>query len=387
MGNMLSYINEFGGFNFVEKPLGEVDGLIFSHLAYYVYDGIVPGMGEGKAPVFMKDIPELIDDKNFISVCWEMEENRKILDLIMRSRRYRNTRMCCYVNEIDEEKDLQFSAVTFLLGNGDIFISFRGTDDNVVGWREDFCMAYRTPVLAQIRSVEYVNYVADFFRKKRNVRLYLGGHSKGGNLAVYAAMNCNETIKRNIGRVYNMDGPGFRPDFMEQMDYEGIKDKIIKIVPQDSFVGMLMETSKDYVLIESYEVGVQQHIPLSWRVNCDAFVRIDDFQQPREKLYENINNWIFNMDREQVGNFLDSLFKLVEITEIRTLSEVKSLSSDFSKKIHSMTASYMKFDSETKQIFWEMALFLAEVVARDQHERIGNWKMLEKIRAKIEEKK
>ena len=126
-----------------------------------------------------------------------------------------------------------------------MFLSFRGTDDAMIGWKEDLYMAYHTPVGAQVRSVAYANQVAKLLAKKKNLRLIFGGHSKGGNLAVFAAMNCDEEIKRRISKIYNMDGPGFCPDFLEQYDYNGIKDKILKIVPDESFVGMLLETKQD----------------------------------------------------------------------------------------------------------------------------------------------
>ena len=149
-------------------------------------------------------------------------------------------------------------------------------------------MAYRTPVGAQLRSTEYLEQVARLLARKRRLRFYLGGHSKGGNLAVYAAMTCDESLKSRIGKIYNMDGPGFRPDFMETLDYDGVKDKILKIVPDESFVGMLMEQKEDYELIKSTEIGVQQHICFSWCVEGDHFERSEVQKPKRKELYDQI---------------------------------------------------------------------------------------------------
>jgi hypothetical protein len=246
-------------------------------------------------------------------------------------------------------------------------------------------MAYSTPVGAQIKSTEYVEKVAKLLSRKRNLRFYFGGHSKGGNLAVYAAMTCCDKIKRRIGRIYNMDGPGFRPDFMEKLDYAGIKEKILKILPDESFVGMLMETKADYELIKSSEIGVQQHVCFSWQVQGDKFERSDSNVPKRKEFYDRINKWIFGLEIEQVGDFIDSLFKLVEITEAKTLSDLKNVKgSEAAKKFHTVMSEYNKMGDETKKVFWEISVFMVEMLARDHQERTSRWKVLDKVRQRME---
>jgi hypothetical protein len=385
MGNIISYVYEFGGFTFMEKPFCEIDGLIFSHLSYFVFDGIVPKLGDNKQAVALCDVAQNMDWHNFISVMWEEDKNKELFYKVAFSRRYRNTKLNYLANEINTGDDVQFCAVTFLLGNGDVFISFRGTDDTLVGWREDFNMAYSTPVGAQIKSTEYVESVAKQLSRKRNLRFYFGGHSKGGNLAVYAAMTCSDKIKCRIGRVYNMDGPGFRPDFMETLDYDGIKDKILKILPDESFVGMLMETKEDYELIKSSEIGVQQHVCFSWQVQGDKFERSDSNVPKRKEFYDRINNWIFGLGIEQVGDFTDSLFKLVEITEAKTLSDLRNVKgNEAAKKFHTVMSEYNKMGEETKKVFWEISVFMVEMIARDHQERTNRWKALDKVRRHME---
>ncbi len=385
MGDIISYVYEFGGFTFTEKPFCEIDGLVFSHLSYFIFGGIVPGLDENKPAVALCDVAQRMDWHNFISVKWELEKNRELFYKTAFSRRYRNAKANYLVEEMNADEGTQFCAVTFLLGNGDTFISFRGTDDALIGWKEDFYMAYRTPVGAQLRSTEYVNQVAGRLARKRNLRFYLGGHSKGGNLAVYAAMTCDETVKHKIGRIYNMDGPGFRPDFMKKLDYDGIKDKILKIVPDESFVGMLMEQKEDYELIRSTEIGVQQHVCFSWCVEGDRFERADQQQPKRKALYDRINDWIFALEIEQVGNFIDSLFKMIEITEAKTLTDLKNVKGgEVAKKLHTIMQEYSGMNDETKQVFWEVGGFMIEVLARDQQERMRRWKVVDRIRKRME---
>ncbi len=385
MGDIISYVYEFGGFTFTEKPFCEIDGLVFSHLSYFIFDGIVPKIDENMPAITLCDVAQRMDWHHFISVKWELEKNREFFYKVVFSRRYRNTKANFLVEEMDANEGVQFCAVTFLLGNGDIFLSFRGTDDALIGWKEDFYMAYRTPVGAQLRSTEYVHQVAKLLARKRNPRFYLGGHSKGGNLAVYAAMTCEESVKHRIGKVYNMDGPGFRPDFMQTLDYDGVKDKILKIVPDESFVGMLMEQKEDYELIKSTEIGVQQHICFSWCVEGDHFERSEVSQPKRKELYDRINNWIFALGVEQVGDFIESLFKLIEITEAKTLTDLKNVKGgEFAKKLHTIMQEYSAMNEETKRVFWEIGGFMIEVLAKDQQERIGRWKTFDRIRQRIE---
>lgn len=383
MGDIISYVYEFGGFTFAEKPFCEIDGLVYSHLSYFIYGNIVPSVRDNRPAIALCDVAQQMDWNHFISVKWELDKNRELFYKIAFSRRYRNTKMNYLVEEMD--KDVQFCAVTFLLGNGDVFISFRGTDDTLVGWKEDFYMAYRTPVRAQMRSTEYVNMVAKLLARKKNLRFYLGGHSKGGNLAVYAAMTCNNNIRCRIGRIYNMDGPGFRPDFMEGLDYEGIKDKILKVVPDESFVGMLMEQKEDYILIKSLEIGVQQHVCFSWCVNGDRFERANEPMPKRRALYDRINNWIFGLEITQVGEFIDGLFKMIEATEAKTLTDLKNIKGgDIARKAHSIMQEYSGMNDETKRVFWEISVFMIEVLVQDRQERVSRWKTVDKVRQHME---
>lgn len=388
MGTMNSYLDEYGGYNFVEKAFNEIDGLILAHLSYYVYDGVVPGIKENKPAASTEYIREHMDEKNFVSVTWEEELNKEVFYKILETRRFRSMKANFYVNDVDKEQDLQFSAITFLLGNGDIYLAFRGTDDALVGWKEDFCMAYRTPIEAQKKSAEYVEFVIHQFSKKRNARFYLGGHSKGGNLAAYAAMCCDRKLKHKIGKVFDFDGPGFRPDFMETLDYASVKHKILKLVPKESFVGMLMqddaENALEYTLIESTQIGLLQHVPLSWCVEGDSFVRAQSNVPERKELYDRMNQWIYGLEREKVGDFLDNLFGMIAVTEAETLTDLRTPSPERLKKMRLVREAYHEMDEEMKGILWEMTIMVAELLAKDQHERIQRWKLIERTRSRMD---
>ena len=172
---------------------------------------------------------------------------------------------------------------------------------------------------------------------------------------------------------------------METLDYDGIRDKILKIVPDESFVGMLMEHKEDYELIRSTEIGVQQHICFSWCIEGDRFERSKVQKPKRKELYDRINNWIFVLGVEQVGDFIDSLFKMIEITEAKTLTDLKNVKGgEMAKRLYTIMQEYSGMNDETKQIFWEISVFMVEILARDQQERISRWKVIDKMRLRME---
>ncbi len=385
MGTILTYLDEYGGYNFVEKPLCEIDGLILAHLSYYVYDNVVPGPEEQKSAVSTKYIREHMNKESFLSVVWDEEVNRELFYKILESRRFRSMKANYYVNLLNQEQELQFCAITFLLGNGDVFLSFRGTDDALVGWKEDFRMAYRTPVEAQKKSAEYLETVARRLYRKKHARIYLGGHSKGGNLATYAAMCCDSRIKHKIGKIYDYDGPGFRPDFLETLDYRPMREKMEKFVPKDSFVGMLMqgdgEDAIKYTLIESTRIGLMQHIPLSWCIEDDRFVRAVCEVPERKKLYDRMNQWIYSIEKERLELFLNKLFELIDLTEVETLTDLRITAPELLKKSRLVRETFKGLDEEAKSQLWEIARMVAELLAKDQQERIRRWKLIEKLRA------
>ena len=180
-----------------------------------------------------------------------------------------------YVNIINEEEQTQFCAMTYVLEDKNIYLAYRGTDATIVGWKEDLNLAFSRPLNSQKLATEYMNQVAGYIAGE----FYAGGHSKGGNLAVYAAMNCKEETREKLLRVFNHDGPGFRPEIRQQGHYEEIKDRIVKFIPRSSLVGTILEDQRDFEILESYGVGMLQHNAYSWKVEGNAFVRAQNMSQ------------------------------------------------------------------------------------------------------------
>ena len=311
MGTVLEYLEKYGKYSFAEMPMTEVDSLALCQLSYLKFDGMVPGPdSEGKAAapgmqgaesggrtgresdpgglpepapekpadsldsltelsgVTLESLREHPDyEKLFADVRYE-KPNRALYERMAQGKRFRDMKLNYYVNVIETQWETQFSAVTYTLGDGIHYVAYRGTDETIVGWKEDFNMAFLTPVPGQAISVEYLNRVAGRFHGP----LYVGGHSKGGNLAVYSAMNCAPDIQERILKIYSMDGPGFRPEVLEKCDYGRIADRVVKILPNSSLVGMIFESGMYFQVVKSRTFGLLQHDPYTWLVTGNHLV-------------------------------------------------------------------------------------------------------------------
>ena len=242
MANILDYLDWRGDLTFDKDAFNQVDALILAQLSYLPFDSIVPdsfsadiSIGETAAAFD----PERVDAKQ-ISFCYMQDQ--ELLKKLGESERFRDIRLTGYVSRTDETDDSQFSAVTCLMPDGNSFISFRGTDGSIVGWKEDFNFSYMAETPGQRFAVEYVNAYAALSEG----RLCLGGHSKGGNFAVYASVFCDESAQNRIDKVFDFDGPGFRDEIADSPEYAAVIPKIISVIPQSSLVGQLLTSNTDH---------------------------------------------------------------------------------------------------------------------------------------------
>lgn len=374
-GTMLEYLNEYGNITFFEEPVNEVDSLILSQFAYLKFDGLVPTVHENKRSVTLKELAEHEDyEKLFADTRYE-KPNRALLEGMLASKRFGKLKMNCYINIVETEWETQFSAITFLLEDGTIYVVYRGTDETIVGWKEDFNMTFLSPVPGQAYSVKYLNMVLG----KLNCPFYMGGHSKGGNLAMYAAMKCSKEMQRRIVKVYNMDGPGFRPEVLESVDYEGIKDKIIKILPHSSLVGVIFEYSTDYRLVKSKAIGLLQHDPYSWLVKDGRFIDAGPIYEGHKFRNTTLNEWILSQDEESLRTFVDTLYKVISASEKDNLID---FAANWNESVSSMRTALKEVDEQTeeviKAIFKDLVTLTQEKIKdellRGQKKLLGTFK-------------
>lgn len=362
-GTIIDYLQEYGDCTFRERPMNDVDSLALCQLSYLKFDGMVPDVRSNGASVTLRELRERADfDKLFADERFE-KSNRALMEGMLSGRRFGSLRLNCYINLVEKEWETQFSAITFLLEDGTIYIAFRGTDETIIGWKEDFNMAFLSPVPGQAYSVKYLNMVTGRLHNS----FYIGGHSKGGNLAVYSAMKCTPQVQKRILKIYNMDGPGFRPEVLQECDYESISDRVVKILPHSSMVGMIFECDIHYQVVESKGFGLAQHDPYSWLVENGEFVKADDIYESRRRMNSTINEWILSLNEQQLRIFVETLYQVVSASQADSLIE---FTADWKKSMNGIIAALKEVDDQTARILREIIKSLFEIAGARMREEI-----------------
>ena len=354
MANILDYIKWRGDLDFLSSEFNEIDNLILSQLAYIDFDKIVPD--NNKNVVTLRDAATLFftahNEENIVLGSLLPKDIITLLKLAAESIRFGELKLSCYVNHIDKERQEQFSALTFELNDG-LFIAFRGTDDTLVGWKEDFNMCFINPVPSQEESVKYLDYVFSLYAKCLG-KIRIGGHSKGGNLAVYSATFCLKKFKEKIIAVYNNDGPGFNESMIKNPLYQEILNKVTTFVPQTSVVGMLLEHEEPHIVVYSTAKGLFQHDVFSWQLMGKSFTRTLLSESSRF-LDKTLKNWLANMDNSQRMHFVDVLFEVLSAGEIETLSDFeKNATFKTIQALISMNNEDKKFLFQAIRAFWDI---------------------------------
>lgn len=305
MANVMEYLKWRGDLSFSQDPPNAVDALIFSSLAYIRYGGQVEA--DPRKPIYLRDAAEayfaLEDHEDRVRVKNDLE----LLHAAASSNRFGHTRLYLYRDMLIPEQETQFAAVTFLLDDGSAFLAFRGTDYSLVGWKEDFNMSFQQTVPAQRLALQYTREVAAEYLAP----LRLGGHSKGGNLAVFAAARSAPMVQERILEVYNQDGPGFTEYMMGDPGYLAMVPRIKTYIPQSSVIGMLLEHEEPYTVIRSKSVGLLQHDPYSWEVLGPAFIPVQEISDNSQFLDATIKTWFASMTNQERNQLVDVMFSLL----------------------------------------------------------------------------
>lgn len=322
MANISDYLDWRGDIPMSVDPFNEVDNLILAELAYTDFADIVPPPSKEHQYVTLQDACEMFFSMYSEEEIMEKNSTTKVAPFLMKkmikSKRFESMLLMDYVNEIDEENQTQFSVISFLLPDDTIFVSFRGTDNTIVGWKEDFNMSFLYQTQGQIRAARYLD---DWFGDTTK-KLRLGGHSKGGNFAVYAAAFCYPRIQERIVQVYSNDGPGFLKKITEQPQYQKMLPKVISTIPESSIVGMLLENELDHRVVKSSQSGAMQHDAMSWEVLGNHFVFAENLAESSIMLDKTLKNWIYGLEPEEREEFVNILFDTLQSTGATTLDEL-----------------------------------------------------------------
>ena len=314
--NFFTYLKWRGDLLIKDVPFNEVDALILSELVYIHFENIVPKLGE-EGCITIREA----NAKYEKSTAREMlfyKAKEELFDALAFSPRFADMTLCNYVSTLDVEEQEQFAAMHVNVTPNLTFVAFRGTDSTVVGWREDLNMSFMMPVPAQKSAVEYVEKTAKGLFKKYS----FGGHSKGGNLAVYSAVFCNPKIQKKLIQVYNFDGPGFNRKMINEEAYHRVEDRISTFVPEQSIVGLLMEHEEDYKVVESTEFSILQHEGFSWVIDRDEFALVESVDKFSKSLSLTLKAWLAQMNREERKAVVDAFFDVFVNAGINDFMEI-----------------------------------------------------------------
>lgn len=367
MMNVIDYIKKYGNEDYETLPFNDVDRLILSQFSYLKFDGLVPEVGENKQSVTLRQISRMPDVNNLFSDERYAKNNRAMFDAMAESARFSLIRFNYFIDIREERSEIQFSAITAILPNDWVHVIFRGTDESIIGWKEDLNMAFLTPIPAQEKAVDYINYVAALIPGDFSV----GGHSKGGNLAVYAAMMCSSDIRARITRIDSHDGPGFTKEVLSGSDFEEIKDRIYKYVPQSSIVGMLLTTTEDYTVVSCKNVSILQHDPFNWIIEGTDFARKDEVY--KHKLVQDgaINKWAESLSNEELRKVSDNVYSVFEAAGIDDLNIVYSNPAQSAKKLKEAMDN---LPEEERKYVKEIFEYLVRLFSEDAKVGLGEMK-------------
>ena len=324
MSNILDYLKLRGDVPMSVDPFNEVDNLVLSEIAYTKLDGIVPGPEHLLKRINIKDASdlffathsksELAPDNNGATA-----NAPNVLKEAAASRRFGKTKIFSYVNHIDVDSKVQFSAMSFILPDHSIYVAYRGTDHTIVGWQEDFNMSYLDATPGQKQAADYLNRIAKFTLRP----IHVGGHSKGGNFAVYAAAFSSNRSMKKIRDVRSNDGPGFNHSIADTEEYRNILPKVRSVVPEHSIIGMIMENAYSHEIVKSDAAGILQHDPMSWQVQGNRFETTDQLDKDSILFGDILRSWLKGLDKETRKEFVSILFSSLSYGGKRTTDELE----------------------------------------------------------------
>lgn len=338
-------------------PWNEIDSLAMARFAYLIFDRIEMDPEE--------TIASLTDKmKDFTDSQFRYPGDGDLARGLGASRRFRSFRVTDYQMHNDEKAEKQFSAITVHLPSRKMYLSFLGTDDSLYGWKEDFNLSFMEHIPAQQEALEYVKEVAD---KYPDEKMILGGHSKGGNIAIYAGLYAPEPIQDRIEEINNYDGPGFLTSLVEENRENKVVPRIHTYIPQSSVIGRVLEGMTQPEEIHSEEKGIYQHDIYSWQVMRDHMVRVENDSNTRIVVNGMLREWLIHTTLQQREVFVDGVYEVLSATNCRTFDEFNTR---LLKNMPTMLKSFSALDEEERKTIMEMITLFARTYADSFSEHV-----------------
>lgn len=319
MGIIFDYLDQVAYDSIYDTPFNELDMLMLTELTYLPFDQIVSDQMSPDCTCRLFEAAEKVPQELSMLVT----KNRlKLLEKAASSTRFKNIKLMGYVNDIDPDVQKQFAAMVFKIKPDSYILTFRGTDDSIIGWKEDFHMTYMDQVPAQKTAVNYLRKAMDALPGQ----FILTGHSKGGNLASYAASQIEPEYQERIQSIYSYDAPGLNHSVITSQGYQTISDKIKRYIPQGSIVGMMLETPKQAQIVKSTAIGgLAQHDTFTWQIADQTFVLLDNLNPDSLQVDKTLKNWVDSVSDEELKDFFDLFFGLILDAGISSINDLTKL--------------------------------------------------------------
>ena len=319
MGIIFDYLDQVAYDSIYDTPFNELDMLMLTEITYLPFDQIVSDQMSPDCTCRLFEAAEKVPQDLSMLVT----KNRlKLLEKVASSTRFKNIKLMGYVNDIDPDVQKQFAAMIFKIKPDSYVLTFRGTDDSIIGWKEDFHMTYMDQVPAQKTAGNYLRKAMDALPGQ----FILTGHSKGGNLASYAASQIEPEYQERIQSIYSYDAPGLNHSVITSQDYQTISDKIKRYIPQGSIVGMMLETPKQAQIVKSTAIGgLAQHDTFTWQISGQTFVLLDNLNPDSLQVDKTLKNWVDSVSDEELKDFFDLFFGLILDAGISSINDLTKL--------------------------------------------------------------
>ena len=360
MSTIFDYLDYVAYDSIYDRPFKELDVLALTELTYLPFDRIVPQGDTTNIEVRLSDAVELVDRTTDFIVT---DQHLQLVDVLATSKRFKNVKLLNYVDEYDPDVQKQFAAMTYRLTMDVYLVVFRGTDDTLIGWKEDFHMTYMDHVPSQRRAASYLQHVMKEFPKGR---FMVAGHSKGGNLAAYACSYLPDHLIERVDAIYCYDAPGLNKAIIETEGYQRIAHLVHRFVPQDSIVGMMLEVPEPATIVKSRAFGgFAQHDAFTWMVEKDGFVTLDQTSPDSQQTDETLKQWVRETSADERKKFFDTFFGMfldAGITSINDLMNLKNFS-----KIKEIFQNAQDLDPTEREMLERLAKQLIDT-------RVQTWK-------------
>ena len=355
MKNMLDYIKEFGHVSFEERAFSEIDALVLTELEYLPLEKVVPSDENGENFVTVKEIAEYMQehkqelfDENPMMIT---QERHEVSQVIADAPRFQSLKFFGVVSEWDKDTTKQFAAITVEVEPSVRLVVFRGTDETLIGWKEDFLMTYSPLVAAQTDAKEYLAKQASLWGGD----LMISGHSKGGNLAIYAAATQEEDVQLRIVDIFCFDSPGLYRSVLETKGYQNIVPLAMRYIPQDSLVGLMLESEVPYVIVKSNATGAMQHSAMTWEIEDGQFIKMEKLTKNSQLNDQTFKKWTESVSDEELELFWNVFFELLFSVGIDTVND---LYGQFMHYVQEFLKAAGDMDEEKRELLTRIALLL-----------------------------